>query len=237
MWLGNGSPFNGLGVSELNVPPMCIRFVLKGPLPKNLPAQAVATWTDGTTASFAGLSAGEAFAIMSRRTPEMIAADCAYVPPLVINGARLGTFGFETDRGTAQMTAWLFAAIGVNGEFAYPALAPAAFWKGGMIAQLGNGGATVSADGRSLTWSFTGVPDTAGPCGATYKGLVAESSSAVAVALQTIPNAPQDTNAVCPMIAQVRSIIIPLASPLGGRVVVDAMSNAVPICPATPKPC
>ena len=232
VWLGNGSPENGFGTNEGKIAAMCSRFVLKGSLPKNLPPQAVATWTDGTTASFAGTSAGEAFAAMSRPNPEMVAADCAYVPPLVINAVRLGTFDFLTDRGTAQMTTWLFRAIGVNGEFAYPALPPSAFWKGGMTAPSGNGGATVSADGLSLTWSFGGAPENAGPCGADYKGLVAESHTAVAVSVQAFPHASPGAPIACPAIAQMRSVTVKLTSPLGGRVVVDSSSAAVTVCPA-----
>jgi hypothetical protein len=230
--MDNGSPINGFETNDGKIAWMCSRFVLKVSLPKNLPAQAVATWTDGTTASFAGISAADAFAAITRPSPEMTQADCAYVPPLVIDAARLGTFDFGTDRGTANMTSWLFRAIGVNGEFAYPALPQSAFWKGGMTAPSGNGGATVSADGQSLTWSFGGAPENAGPCGADYRGLVAESRSAVAVAVQAIPHASPGAPVACPAIAQIRSITVKLTSPLGGRVVVDSSSAAVTVCPA-----
>jgi hypothetical protein len=232
VWMGNASPVNGFGTNEGKIAAMCNRFVLMGSLPKNLPPRAVATWTDGTTASFAGISAAAALAGMSRPNPEAAASDCASVPPLVIDAARLETFDFGTDRGTAQMTAWLFKAIGVDGEFAYPALPQSAFWTGGMTGPSGNGGATVSADGLSLTWSFGGAPENAGPCGADYRGLVAESPTAVAVSIQSVSHATPGDAMTCPAIAQIRTVTVKLASRLGGRVVVDSSSAAVTVCPA-----
>src|SRR5438093_1369076 len=82
------------------------------------------------------------------------------------------------------------------------ALMPGACWKGGLVSQSGNGGAGVSTDGRSLVWGFAGTPSVAGPCGADYKGVVAESPSAVAVALQVIPHASPGDLVACPAIAQ-----------------------------------
>jgi len=200
-------------------------------LPKNLPSRATATWTTGTAVIYpGGISAADAYAAMSR-APAMESPDCATVPPLQITSARLGTYDFATDRGKAQMTSWLFTASATNGEIAYPALMPGAFWKGGLVSQSGNGGAGVSTDGRSLVWGFAGTPSVAGPCGADYKGVVAESPSAVAVALQVIPHASPGDLVACPAIAQERTVTVSLASPLGGRVVVDASGYPVTVCP------
>lgn len=232
VWLGNFSPTNGFSTGDGKIALMCSRFALGSPLPKNLPNHAVATWTDGTKGSYPGISAADALAAISRAKTDMPASQCTATPPLVISGARLGTFDFYTDRGKAHMTAWLFSAMGANGELAYPALAPTAFWKGGMVVQPGNGAAAVSANGRSLTWTFFGAPDTSGACGADYKGVVAESATAVAVALQEISHTTPGSQIACPAIAQERSVTVTLANPLGGRVVVDAAGNAVSVCPA-----
>lgn len=232
VWLWNASPVNGFGTNEGKIAALCSRFVLNGSLPANIPAQAYATWTDGTRASYTGIPAAAALAAMSRPDAEATSSDCATVPPLVIRSARLGTFDYGTDRGTSQMTSWLFKAIGVDGEFAYPALPASAFWKGGMSAPSGNGGATVSADGMTLTWSFGGAPENAGPCGADYRGLVAESQAAVAVSIQSMSHATPGQEVACPAIAQIRTITVKLATALGGRVVVDETGSAVTVCPA-----
>jgi hypothetical protein len=228
VWLQNFSP--GFATNEGKLAAYCNKFVLGGGLPKNLPPLAVATWTDGTTASYRGISAADALKAMAAPKVEPD-PQCASIPPLVINGASLGLFEFSTDRGKAQMTSWLFTATGVNGEVAYPAIVPSAFWSGGMLASSGNGEAGLSADGRSLTYKFAGAPDNPGPCGADYKGVVAESATAVAVALQMISHASPGSLIACPAIAQERSITVTLAKPLGGRVVADENGYAVAVCP------
>src|SRR6266540_3148729 len=230
IWLGNYSPTGGFATNEGKIAAMCSRFALGTGIPKNLPSYAPATWANGTTSTYAGISAQDAFTAMSRPNPAAASAECATVNPIVINGARVGTFAFATDRGNARMTAWLFTAIGVVGEFAWPALVPSAFWNGGMIAGSGNG-ASVSADGKTLTFVFAGAPDNPGPCGADYKSAVAESAFAVAIAIQAISHSSPNDLIACTAIAQERSVTVKLASPLGGRVVADVNGSAVAVCP------
>lgn len=232
VWIGNSSP-NGFSTDGGKLAAMCNNFALGSALPKNLPGQATATWTDGTKVTYSGISATQALAAMSRPVPGVTPSDCESGNPLVINAARLGMFDFDTDRGKARMTAWLFSAIGASGELAYPALAPAAFWNGGLVGTSSGYAATLGADGRSLTYRFWGAPDTAGPCGAAYKGVLAESTTAVAIALQIMPNAAPGAPVACDAMAQERSINVPLASPLGGRVVVDAAGDVVALCLGT----
>lgn len=235
VWLGNFSPQNGYGSGDAKMAAYCNKYSLGFALPKNVPVLAMATWTEGTRAIYRGISAAAALAGLAADKSHTQDSQCAAIPPLVISAARLGTFDFETDRGKAKMTAWLFTATGVNGELAYPAIVPAAFWTGGIVAQAGSGSAVVNADGRSLSITFAGAPDTPGACGADYKGVVAESSSAVAVAMQTIPHAAPNENVACPAIAQERVVTVTLASPLGGRVFVDSNGYAVPVCLAALK--
>jgi hypothetical protein len=102
-----------------------------------------------------------------------------------------------------------------------------------MIGRSSGYSATLGVDGRSLKYRFWGAPDNAGPCGAAYKGVLAESTTAVAIALQMIPNSPPNAPIACDAIAQERSITVPLARPLGGRVVVDAAGDVVALCPGT----
>ncbi len=232
VWLGNSSP-NGFSSDGGKIAAMCSKFVLGSGLPKNLPIQAIATWPDGTKVIVKGISAAQAMTLMARPAQGMTASDCASVNPLVVSSARVGMFEFDTDRGKAKMTAWLFGATGVTGEFAYPALVPTAFWHGGIIGTSAGYGATLGADGRSLTYRFWGTPDRPGPCGAAYKAVLVESTSAVAIALQVIPNAAPGAPVACDAMAQERFVEVQLASSLGGRVVVDAAGEAIAVCPGS----
>ena len=211
---------------------MCGKFALSEQLPAQVRSQAIATWADGTSATYAAISAADAFSAMAHTLTGMGGADCASVPALPVTSARFATASFQTDRGIAQMSAWRFSSPGAVGELDFPAIPPSAFWGGGTSNLSSNGGATVSADGRSLLVGFTGAR-TDGPCGAAYKGLAAESNTAVAVAIQDIPNSPSDT-VNCTLEGYPRSVTVPLQSKLGGRVVVDASGTAVTVCPAAP---
>ena len=229
LWLGTFSP-QGFTTDGGKLAAMCSRFALGSGLPKNLPTHVTATWEDGTTNAYGGISAADAYAALSRPDPAMASADCASVNPIVINGAHVGTAEFATDRGKARMTAWLFSGTGVVGEFAWPALVPSAFWNGGMIAGSYSSGASLSKDGLSVTLYFAGAPDNAGPCGADYKGVVAESPFAVAIAIQAISHATPGDLIACTAIAAERSVTVKLSNKLGGRVVADADGKAVAVC-------
>jgi hypothetical protein len=208
---------------------ICNKFALGGQLPTEVPAQALATWPDGTNVTYLAISATDAYNAMSNAPTAQ--TGCDSVAPLVVTGARFADSTVETDRGSAQMSSWLFTATGVDGELSYPALPSSAFWdnKGS-----GSGsGATVSRDGLMLTIGFYGAPAGNGPCDANYSAVVAESTSAVAVAMQEIPGQQQSGQFICPLVAQLRTVPVTLARPLGGRVVVDASGNPMPVCPAS----
>lgn len=237
VWLRNPSPADGYGSGEAKMAAYCSKYVVGSPLPATIPSRTVAAWADGTTATYRGISAAAALAALAADKTNSQDPQCSSTPPLVINAARLGTFDFVTDRGKAQMTAWLFSAMGVNGQLAYPAIVPTAFWKGSIMSQVGTGAAVLSADGRALTYTFYGAPDRPGPCGADYKGVVAESGAAVAIALQVTPHAAPGQPVACDAMAQQRNVVVTLAQPVGGRVVVDATGNVTAVCPAAKPDC
>jgi hypothetical protein len=160
---------------------LCRLLVLRVDLPATAPDHSTATWPDGSSATYPAISASDAFAAL-KRAPGATGSMCSAVVPLQVTSVRFGSAGFETDRGTAQMSAWLFEATGAAAEFIYPAIPPTAIWGGGLTNMSVSGGSTIGADGRSLSFGFTG-----GECDAGYKAAVAESSGAVAVAVQAIP--------------------------------------------------
>jgi hypothetical protein len=217
---------------------MCGKLTLATTLPAQAPSQAVAAWTDGTAATYQAISASEAFSAMTRVATELQSPECASAAALPVSAARFGNALLRTDRGTATVSSWLFTATGVLGEMAYPALPRSAYWDDGTTRRSWGEGATMSVDAHSLTFTFSGAPDNPGPCGADYTAAVAESSSAVAVAVLAIPHSAPDAHIACTAMAAFRTVTVVLAGPLGGRVVVNASGDVVTVCPeATRSSC
>jgi hypothetical protein len=236
VWLANPSPINGYGTDANKMEAYCHKFALGGTLPSTVPPHGSVLWPDGSSVTYGGMSAADAFVRLAAGTA-VADPQCTSYPPLVINGARLSTFEFVTDRGKALMNTWLFSAVGMDSELAYPAIAPGAFWTGGILASYAGNTATLSPDGRSLTYTFYGAPSAPGPCGADYRSVTAESQTAVAIALQELPHAQSGQLVACPAVAQQRTLVVPLAQALGGRVVVDATGNVIQVCPSTKPAC
>ena len=235
--IGNGSPNSGFGNSEdAKMAAKCHRLTTAITLSKVIPRTANATWSTGTKASYPSMSAAATFAAMTHLgpTPE---STCVDVQPQVVTAVKFGAYGLSTDRGHAQIDSWVFTMSRIDGEIAYPALAPSALWNADVSKGSVSTGSTVSADGRSLTYTFYGAPDGAGPCGADYKAVVAESQAAVAIALQETPHAAPGQPVACPAVAQQRKVVVTLAQPVGGRVVVDATGDLISVCPDEKPDC
>ena len=235
VWLVNPGPANGFSTDGGKFAAICGRYApADGFNPSNIPATSAAvTWPSGDRTSYPAISPRDAITGLSLLPGDQKNPQCTSVAPLRLTSARLGEAGIGTDRGNARVTAWIFTATGVIGELAYPALAPSAFWRGGMVKQGNSAGASVGADGLVLTYSFVGAAPT-GPCGADYVSSVAESISAVAVAIKAIPHAAEG-NVNCDAVGYPRTVDVHLASPLGGRVVLDSDGGALIACAAGPK--
>jgi hypothetical protein len=253
--LRNFSPSRGFSTIEGKIAFLCSRFSLGGRLPTEVPSQANASWADGTKAAYPAISARDAYTAMTRTTPEISSPDCNVMPkvasgtrstvasstrstvaPVFVLGARLGVTGFETDRGLAQISAWLFTAAGANSDLAYPAVAASAIWGGGITNWSRLNSVTVSGDGRLLDLGLRtgGI----GPCDINYKAFVAESTTAVALTLEEIPPSPLTTPVTCAAASYAPTLKVALATPLGGRVVIDAAGAAISVCPeARPLTC
>ncbi len=187
-------------------------------------------WPDGTKYTYPAVSAGDAFAAM-QGGPGAASPDCSTVAPLPLTAARFGPAAFTTDRGKAQISAWLFKATGARVELAQPAVPKTSIWGGGVTDAWIGDTATVSPDGRVITYTFVGAAPPDQPCGADYTGVVAESNHAVAVAVQSSPGRVVGGGNACPAIGYLRTVTIQLAGPLGGRVLVDASAHVVAVCP------
>ena len=235
--VSNPSPTGGFGNSEdAKMASACHKLTTAITLSKVIPPTANVSWSAGATATFPSISAAAALAALAQPVPGT-AQTCTPVQPQVITAVRFGGYGFVTDRGRAQIDSWLFTMSRIDGEIAYPALGPSAVWNADLSKGSVSSVSTLSADGLTLTYTFYGAPDNAGPCGADYKGVVAESHAAVAIALQEIPHAAPGQPIACPAVAQQRNVVVTLAQPLGGRVVVDATGNLTSVCPAAKPDC
>lgn len=235
--VGNNSPTDGFANNEdAKMAAMCHKMTT-AIMPSNVvPSTANVTWSSGTKASFPSISAATALAAMMQPAQGAASSSCVPVQPLVATAVRWGAYELPTDRGRAQIDSWLFTMSRISGEIAYPALAPEAVWNADMSKASMTPGSTLSADGLTLTFGFTGAV-ASGPCGSDYRGVVAESRTAVAVALQKTPHSAPNANIACETIAQIRHVDVSLASPLGGRVVLDSSGNFAPVCPVAKPDC
>ncbi|HEY8803465.1 MAG TPA: hypothetical protein VIN00_10340 [Candidatus Dormibacteraeota bacterium] len=219
----------GFASNDAKIAGMCNKFAPGAALPSGVPGQAVATWADGVSANYPAISAAAAVAARSHPPPGVRSQDCTAVPALVLTHPRFTTSQFKTDRGTATLSAWLFTSSVVTGDIAFPALTLSAYWADGMSTPAPET-ATVGTDGRAVKFKFWGAPSTSGPCGADYKGVVAESASAAAIALWTMPHASSGGSGACSAIAEQRTVTVTLVSQLGGRVLANSTGAAVLVC-------
>jgi hypothetical protein len=196
-------------------------------LPPDSTTAATANWPGDITATYPAMSAQDTFNMMVSQ-PLYGRTGCDTLKQLSVTRMRLGTAQFETDRGHARITVWFVTVPGnAYAEIAYPAIRLSAFWASSATVEH----ATISADGRYLTFSFPGTQGV-GRYGNSYNGLVAESTTAVEIAVQRIPN-PTSIPDTTPAVQQQRSVVVALQAPLGGRIVVDAAGYVVPVCPAS----
>ena len=186
-------------------------------------ANGTVTWADGRTKEVSLISAPHAL----RRMVESSRVDCDGCKPLEVFDARLSTMEIQTTRGRATVPAWEYTLRGTKVKITYLAAEPGAAvtvspppWDSmnppfGMSIEM----ATVSADGRRLTVTFTGSPGTRDkPCGADYTARAIESSNAVVVLVSEIRHGLNET---CNAIGATRTAEATLDSPLGERAVLE----------------
>ena len=230
LFIDRPADFSGEGSVAIG----CHKFTLSTGTSQPAPRQATATWTDGVSVIYPASSARDIFAAMNP-TPPSNTGDCAGVAPVVVTAAPLGTDTFQTDRGPAQMTAWVFrlAVVGPPKFWSYPAVAASSIWRGAKAVRYSTDVAIASGDGLFLTITFYGFPEGSGQCESTWIGAAAESMSAVEVDPQPT-RSPQGSG--CPLTLVQRWVTVPLKSPLGGRVVLNTTGGVFTVCPSIPKP-
>ncbi|MGW0432904.1 hypothetical protein ACWDV4_10215 [Micromonospora sp. NPDC003197] len=144
--------------------------------------------------------------------------------PLTVTGAQLGTVAIRTSRGEAQVPAWLFTVEELSSPVARVAVASSAVGAvpSPSVAPLQPGTDLVSAqsvaavDGNKLTYRL-GV----GACDKDITPLVLERDDTVVVSGRvTRPSG------VCTEQLVIHPVTVTLATPLGPRTVLDAVTGA-----------
>jgi hypothetical protein len=217
IWYDGPNLVKGFPTGDAKVAAYCNKFVLSSGLvmPADVPSSATATWPSGVRFSYHAISASAAFKGLTRP----VSGGSCDAPALTVSAVRWGVAPeYFTDRGLAAISSWLFDVDGV-GTFGYPGIEAAALWKGGRVEDLvtSNLGAVESSDGLTLTLNFVGAAEGTGPCTADYTASVAESASAVAVALEAFEHG----SGACTAMGYPRTLTVHLEAPLGGRVLVD----------------
>lgn len=223
----------GFPDGERKIAWLCNKFELASEiqLSSATPASAIATLRSGVSASYPAIGSARAYSeLMAGRPVGGVTSECPKLRPFVITAARYATAGFQTDRGTMTMSAWLFDVPEVNAYIGHSAIDPRSFW-GGKVTAAGGIGARVSADGRTLKISVSNAEP--GPCGADYTTATAESDKAVAIAIKSIPHASPGEPVVCPLVLHISYITVVLKAPLGGRVLLDEKGEVGTVCPET----
>lgn len=225
IWFGGAAESIGEGQftsNEAKIAWLCHKFVMPPgvQLTSGSSAMGSARWPSGATATYSKTIGSQAAFAAIMAEPGGDALMCADSKPFTIAAANLGTASFGTDRGEAEMTAWVFEIPEIKSSIAYPALDPSAFWNGHAVEPNGFG-ARVGGDGKTLTINLVGGPER-GACGVDYTAAVAESPSAVAVAIKAYPH---ETNVACDLVGYARTVSVVLRSPLGDRVFLDEKGN------------
>jgi hypothetical protein len=196
-------------------------------LPDEVPPAGEIRWADGTKIILPTISASKALQEL-RDSPEGPCPECA---PLQVTGARLSTAEVETSRGPAAAPAWEYTLAGTKVVITRIAVAaddgvelpPVPWDANNPPTGLRIDSATGTADGRQLTVSFVGAPDTGDkPCGADYTAEAVESATAVVI----IVTSHGGGFAVgCTAVGARRTATAELAEPLGQRAVLEVVEG------------
>jgi hypothetical protein len=157
-------------------------------------------------------------------------------------GAELIRHGFRTDRGEQQLSAWSLSVSGSLGPIVVldadeqaRLWSPSPAWPAAGVA---GERAELDGSGTRVRYEFYASPltcaDYAGVEGGVERGFgveVATSSSAVAIALQ--PQQPPRATRRPLAYAQRHQLVFDLPTPLGPRVLLNAVGRPIEVCRAT----
>jgi hypothetical protein len=151
-------------------------------------------------------------------------------PRLRIVKATLGQARFGTDRGPQLLPAWRFGLDHVADPVWVLAVGSTALWPFDPTSAADPDFHAISSpDGRTLSLDFIGGPDEPTPCGIAYTAVAVESATAVALQLQASPQRRVDGSVFCTLVGYRRTVTLGLATPLGGRVLLNPGGAPIPV--------
>jgi hypothetical protein len=173
------------------------------------------------------ISASEAFTALRA----MGSANKPGATRLTIIGVRLGSGTFATDRGPRSLPTWNFTFTGMPQPAQVLAIPAADRWpRPGMPAtDAAEFYASIAADGRHATISFTGAPPGTGPCDAQYRADTTESATAVLISIRMLTNSNTSPDTMCAAVGYPRTLTVTLTPALGNRVLIDSKGSAAPV--------
>ena len=227
-----------LAVGDNNKPALMAGLIeAVSPLSSAAPPDGLVTWQDGSTRTVHLLSAADALSAIEADAAGSSCPDCT---PLLVTGATLGSVTAMTSRGEAQVPAWEFSIEGTAVLVTRVAIAgalkvvPPVSNPSNAPVGISIDSALISKDGLHLTATFVGAPlDAGGSCGADYTAEAAESDTAVVVMVFEHPHW-SIFPAACSAVGAYRTAVADLATPLGGRSVLE-VTQGLPV-EVTPAP-
>ncbi|WP_223189275.1 hypothetical protein [Streptomyces sp. TRM68416] len=193
-------------------------FDLRAELPAAPPADGRVTWESGGSRVMRVTDARTAYDALER-------GSSGPGPRLTVTGAELGTMRVATSRGPATVPAWLFTLDGYDTPLKRAAVtpsklpqtpvAPAEDVSTGELRSLG-GLVEVADDGRAVT-----VMALHGSCDDGPAVDVLETGGSVV--LSAYVRGTQD--GPCAASLEAEEVVVRLAEPVGGRIVVDAFTG------------
>ena len=152
--------------------------------------------------------------------------------PLRVVRVSLVQAAFGTDRGRRALPAWRFELDHVSDPVQVLAVDSKHLWRSTVGGSTGmDHHASLSRDGRSVSFSFYGSPPGPPPCGADYTAVLAESRTAVVITPRQVDAEVQGKSSAvaCPAIAARRTVTVRLAAPLGARVLLTPEGAPIPV--------
>jgi len=219
-------PDAGFATGDAKEAVLAGRYLLATRLPADPSATARVTLPDGP-ATLSTITARQALDAMST------APAGSSGPTTRITRVELGSASFSSDRGPLPLPAWLFTVDGATGPLAWPAIAKPAFWPRQAGALVLYGGAHIAADGRTVKVVLSADSGIGCPGDQKHRDepVLLESASAVVVGVRSVPDGvvPGTPVADCAVAAVGRNAeyTVPLASPLGGRVLLGVLGVGV----------
>ncbi|MFZ3473052.1 hypothetical protein ACODT3_11040 [Streptomyces sp. 4.24] len=195
-------------------------FALRGELPVGGGGSARIRWSDGAALDVTALGASAAYGALTGGAPTR-------EHPLTVTGARFGELTVKTSRGPALVPVWFFDLEGYGEPLARVALARAESAEPPVEPMQPSGSTTVLTGHGAADPGATAFTVDAGhgACDGGVAVEVLEGADTVVLGGRILPGRELPEGEGCPAVMLGATVPVTLSRPLGGRVLVDAVSG------------